>query len=149
MNDKGTEDYLRVGQYVLSCEECTVIGTISEVVEGMARVRLVTDRRHYLAVSILGKGSSDYLPGQLKGKNSEIAKIPLMEKKYDIRVGDVVYASPQPGFLGLEVIVGNMSDVKPDDRKPLLWDISVKPIEDFSRLTDVAILVMDPESNGL
>ncbi|MBW8036693.1 MAG: hypothetical protein FVQ79_13975 [Planctomycetes bacterium] len=148
--DKGADDRLQVGQYVLSCEPYTVIGTISEVVEGMARVRLVTDRRQHLAVSILGKGSRDYLPGQLQGKNSEIAKIPLRsQKKYDIRVGDVVYASPQPGFLGLEVIVGNISEVKPDDREPLLWDISVKPIEDFSRLTDVAILVMDPESNGL
>jgi len=148
--DKGSEDHLRPGQYVLSCGESTVIGTISEVVKGMSRVRLVTDSRHHLPVSILGKGFDGYLPGHLQGKNSEMAKIPLMsQKKYDIRVGDVVYASSQAGLLGLEIIVGSISEVKPDDEAPLLWDISVKPIHDFSLLSDVAIVVMDPESNGL
>ncbi len=148
--DKGAEDHLRLGQYVLCSEQCTVIGTISEVVERMARVRLVTDTRHHLPVSILREGSHNYVLGQLQGKDSEIAKVPLIwRKKYDIQAGDIVYASPSQGFLGLELIVGKISAIKPDDGDPLLWDISVKPIRDFSRLTDVAIVIMDPDSNGL
>lgn len=148
--DKGAEDHLRVGQYVLSSEQCTVIGTISEVVEGMARVRLVTDPKHHLPVSILCEDSQNYVSGQLQGKNSEMAKIPLIRRgKHALQVGDIVYASAQRGFLGIELIVGNISELKPDDGEPLLWDISVKPIHDFSRLSDVAIVVMDPESNGL
>jgi len=148
--DKGTADYLQVGQYVLSADECTVIGTISEVVERMARVRLVTDPKHHLLINILHQGSRNYVPGHLHGKNREIAKIPLIErKKHDIEVGDIVYSSPQQGFLSIEVVVGEVSERKPDDGEPLLWDISVKPIHDLSRLTDVAIVIMDTESNGL
>ena len=148
--DKGSADHLRVGQYVLSTDESTVIGTVYEVVERMARVRLVTDPKHYIPVNILCQSTQSYLPGQLRGKDSETAKIPLVRRnKHDVRVGDIVYASPKQGFLSIELIVGTISERKPDDGEPLLWDISVKPMQNFSQLTDVAIVVMDPESNGL
>ena len=148
--DKGSADHVRNGQYVVSSGRCSVIGTVSDVVERMARVRLVTDPAHHINVNLFGRGSEGNIPCQLWGKGNELAKIPLLaQKEYDISTGDIVYASQRAGFLGLDVVIGTIAEVKSDDSKPLLWDISVRPVQDFSRLKDVGIMIGDPAGNGL
>ena len=148
--DKGSVDHVREGQYVVSSGRCSVIGTVSGVAERMARVRLVTDPAHHIAAGILHRGDKNYIPCQLRGKGKNLARIPLLtQKEYDISTGDIVYASQRAGFLGIELVIGTITEVKPDDAKPLLWDISVRPVRDFSRLKDVGIVIGDPAGNGL
>ena len=147
---KGSKDHIRAGQYVVSSGQCTVIGTVSDVAERMARVRLITDPGHHILVNIFHRESEGYIAGQLRGKSRNLAGIPFLTRKdYDISMGDIVYASQREGFLGLELLIGVVTEVKPDDSEPLLWDISVSPIMDFSRLKDVGIVIGDPEGNGL
>lgn len=148
--DKGSEDHLRPGQYVVSSGRCTVIGTISDVAKRMARVRLVTDPDHHIGAKILPHGGENYITCQLVGKGKNLAQIPLLtQKEYDISVGDIVYASQRAEFLALELLIGTVTEVKPDDTEPLLWDISVRPVLDFSRLQDVGVVIGDPAENGL
>jgi cell shape-determining protein MreC len=148
--DKGSADHVRAGQYVVSSARCSVIGTVSDVIGRMARVRLVTDPTHHIGANILRHGDEDYIPCQLWGKSNNLARIPLLtQKEYDISAGDIVYASQRAGFLGLDLVIGTITEVRPDDAKPLLWDISVRPIHDFSRLKDVGIVIGDPAGNGL
>lgn len=148
--DKGSADHLRNGQYVVCSERCSVIGTVSDVADRMARVRLITDPAHHIAANISRSGDEDDVPCQLQGKGKDLAMIPLLtQKEYHISTGDIVYASQRPGFLGLDLVIGRVTEVKPDDARPLLWDISVRPVRDFSRLKDVGIVIGDPAGNGL
>ena len=74
-------------------------------------------------------------------------KIPLIDHEHDVRVADTVYAAGRAGFLGVPVIVGEVSEVKPDETKPLLWDITVKPVDEFSAITDAAVIVEEVASD--
>ena len=81
---------------------------------------------------------------QGSGKNS--AKVQLVSTKYKIKAGDVVYAQKKPGFLGTPVIVGTVAQCKVNDENPLLWDIAVQPACDLESLTEVAVIVMNPQN---
>ena len=39
------------------------------------------------------------------------------------------------------MVIGEVSRVRPDDEHPLLWDITVKPIDDAYTQTVVAVIV--------
>jgi hypothetical protein len=41
------------------------------------------------------------------------------------------------------LVLGEIIDVRPDDKHPLLWKITVQPAEKMSQLNNVAIIVAD------
>jgi hypothetical protein len=43
------------------------------------------------------------------------------------------------------VITGTVAQCKSNDENPVLWDITVKPACDIEKITDVAVIVMNPE----
>jgi rod shape-determining protein MreC len=142
--NRGSDDGIDVGQYV-SCPSISIIGTIVETHKSTSRVRLVTDANHRMAVEIWREGKKERIYGQLVGTGQNTGKIPLMSKEYDIRTGDTVYAAAVAGLLETPRIIGEVSAVRPDEDNPLLLDISVKPVQDVSGLTDVVVIVVNPE----
>lgn len=137
--NRGQQDGLAQNQYVLANE--SIIGTISEVDTRTAQVRVITDPASRIAVKI-AQLNMDRI---MQGDGNSSAKVQLVSTKYEIEIGDIVYAQKRPGFLGTPVIVGTVAQYKSNDENPLVWDITVKPACDIESLTDVVIIVMNPE----
>jgi rod shape-determining protein MreC len=137
--NRGKEDGLAVGQYVLANE--SVIGTICKADGRTARVRLITDPASQIAVKIEGLNKDRILQGT--GNNS--AEVKLLPMKYRVEVDEVVYAQKKPGFLSTPIIVGTVAQCESNKDNPLLWDIAVKPACDIENLTEVSVIVMNPQ----
>jgi rod shape-determining protein MreC len=157
--NRGSDDGLKKKQYVLSAERGCVIGTISELSANMSRVQLVSDTNHHIMVDIWRDGVNLLISGQMRGDNkmngkmpqsrSKLqGKIPLVETDFDIREGDSVFARIAPGLLETSLIIGKITKIEPDERKPLLWDITVTPVVDIRALTDVAVIVVDMNTSA-
>lgn len=141
--NRGREDGLAKGQFVLGNN--SVIGTISDLSPTRAKIKLITDTTSRIPVTLTRQDGSKLISvteGLMHGAGNGSAKIPLVPMKTDIKTGDLIYARKQPGFLDVPVIAGKLVQCKRDIGNPLLWDISIKPLCDFERLTDVAVIVM-------
>ena len=136
--NRGKEDGLAIGQYVLANE--SVVGTICKVDTRTARIRLITDPASQIAVKIEGLNKDRIL----QGTGGDAAKVKLLPTKYRVEVDEVVYAQKKPGFLSTPVIIGTVTQCESNKDNPLLWDITVKPACDISNLTEVSIIVMNP-----
>lgn len=135
--NRGEIDGLGEGQFVLG--DNSIIGGISEVSPRTAKVRLITDPSSKIAVK-LGK-----LETVIQGDGNGSVKVPLLSIKHKIEIGQEVFACKKPGFLDSPVIIGTVAQCKRDDENPILWDIMVKPACDISKLTDVAVIIMNPK----
>jgi cell shape-determining protein MreC len=143
INLSGQAKFVKPGYYVMGDD--TIIGTISEVNQSSARVRLLTDTRQFLPAGILPEGASDYIPAQLNGAGDGTFKIPLLSRKdHNLQVGDPVYAMKRTGFLETSVLIGKIASVKPDEKQPLLWDVTVQPACNVETLATAAVIVMNP-----
>jgi rod shape-determining protein MreC len=141
--NKGSEAFVQPGQYVLSPQQNSVIGIVRETSEQMARVRLLTDANQSIEVRIRRDGSEKDIGGLMFGTGKTLCKISMIEREQDIKIGDTVYAAPSAGKLDIPIVIGEIVEVRPDDLHPLLWDITVQPVEDMSRLDSVAVIVTD------
>jgi rod shape-determining protein MreC len=136
--NRGTKDGLTRDQFVLANE--SIVGTISRVDDRTAQVRLISDPKSKMAVKI-----SDFNMDRIMHGNGNIsAKVRLVPTRYEIKVGDIVYAQKRPGFLSTPMIVGTVSECKSNDENPLVWDITVQPACDIRDTTSVAVIVMNP-----
>lgn len=145
--NKGTIDGIDKGQYVLgpnisSPDKSSIVGTISEVFESTARVRLLTDPKQNIIVSIERSGKIDPAEFQLVGDGVKACKIPLVSRQTKISQGDTIFAAPRQGLLDTAVVIGEITAAVPDQSKPLLWDITVEPVYDASGLGEVGVIAM-------
>lgn len=131
--NRGRDDALTKEQFVLA--DNSLIGTISDVEARTARVRLFTDPKSNIAVKIAG--SKRYM----KGIGNNLAYIQMVKKQ--VKVGSELMASKKPGFLDTSMIIGKVAQCKLN-AEPLLWDITVKPVCDLQKVTNVHVIVMNP-----
>lgn len=139
--DRGQTDSLTKGQFVLS--DNAVIGTISDVTATRAKIKLITDPTSRIPVKVIrstGDKQISVTDALLHGSSDSTAKIPLIPLKTSIQPGDIVYARQQPG-LNVPIVIGKITQCKKDNKNPLLWDITVKPLYDIEKLTTVAVIV--------
>jgi len=132
--NRGSEDGLAAGQFVLA--DNSVIGTISDVSNRTARVRLFTDPSANIAVQIAG--AERYM----RGAGGRFAVIPMVRQK--AKTGMEVLACKKPGFLPAPMIIAKVVESQRDE-SALLWNIVVEPVCDIEKLTDVAVIVMNPQ----
>ncbi len=134
--NRGRDDGVREGCYVLA--DNSVVGVVSETAGGTSKIRLVTDADSRIAVTI---GSLN-IETLLDGFGNGVAKAQLVPREHKVKKGDKVFALKRDGALGSPVIAGEVVEVKRDDFKPLIWDITVKPVCGVEGLADVAVVVM-------
>lgn len=139
--DKGAADGVRVGQYVLSPEQNSIVGVVRDSAERMARVRLLTDANQSIEVRIRRDGTPMDVGALMVGDGKRGCTVSLVEREKDIRAGDDVYAAARTGALETPMIIGQVSEVTPDEDSPLLWKIMVQPAENASSLKIVAVIV--------
>jgi len=135
--NRGQNDGLQKGQFVLGGN--SIIGTISDVSPRTAKVELITETTSNIAVEIAG------LKAVIQGDGKDSAKVQLLSIKHKVKIGDNVYACKKPGLLDAAMIIGAVAQCKRDDENPLLWDITVKPACDIQKLSDVAVIIMNPQ----
>jgi hypothetical protein len=143
---RGALDGVRPGQYVMS--NGVVIGTVSEISTATARVTLAVNNSHSLEVRIMRENGDDYIRANVKGDGVNFLKVPLVSREFDVKVGDVIYASPNPQFLDTPRVVAEITEVTADKENPLLWDITARVPLDYDELEEVAVVVMETVMEG-
>jgi rod shape-determining protein MreC len=135
--NRGQDDGLKKDQFVLG--DNSIIGTISDVSPRTAKVELITQTTSSIAVEI------DGLKALIRGDGKNSAKVQLVSTKHKIKIGENVYACKKPGLLDTPMIIGIVAQCKTADENPLLWDITVKPACDIQKLTETAVIIMNPQ----
>ncbi|MHC4641830.1 MAG: rod shape-determining protein MreC [Planctomycetota bacterium] len=138
--NRGEDDGLAAGQFVLG--DNSIVGTISDISQRTAQVKLFTDPASKIAVKI-GAANTERL---IQGDGRDSAKVQLMSRKYEVKVGDKVVARKKPGFLDAPIIIGVVAKCSRDDVNPSLWDITVRPVCDIESLKSVSVIVMNPSA---
>jgi len=149
--NRGRKDGLAVDQFVLA--DYSVAGVVGEVDSRTALVRLITDPACKIPVKI-AEGAQLAASPQLdrkaeaatmmQGSGDNFARIRLLPATHKVQPGSVVYARKKPGLLDTAMVVGTVDECVRDHENPLLWDITVKPACELDRLTEVAVVVMNP-----
>jgi len=135
--NRGQSDGLAEGQFVLG--ENSIVGTIQDVLSRSARVKLTTDPDSVIAVKIESLG----LRCIMRGKGNGAAAIEMVGRRHEVKTGLKVYAAPRHGLLDDHIIVGEITACGRDQKAPLLWDITVKPVCNIEQLYDVDVIIMD------
>jgi rod shape-determining protein MreC len=137
--NRGRADELAVGQFVLG--DFSVIGTVSDVSEKTAKVKLITDPTSKLAVRVADLNAG----GRMEGREPGVAVIPQVWVKRDAKrepkAGDRVYALNTPGFPEVPMITAEVVESRRDPNSPLLWEITVQPVCDIASLKRVAVVI--------
>ncbi|TFG49477.1 MAG: hypothetical protein E4H40_02935 [Candidatus Brocadiia bacterium] len=66
-------------------------------------------------------------------------------RKIKPQIGNNVYINEVPGLLDVAMVAGRVSQCKRNEKNPMLWDATVKPVCDIQSLNAVAIIIMNPE----
>ena len=138
--DCGQIDGLKAGQFVMA--DFCIIGKISNVDSGTARVKLFTDKTSSIAITIGDSNVPRILQGIGYNQAKIIPQIPVNKNK--ISVGDKVRLQKTPGLLNVPMIAGIVSQCKRDDEAPSVWDITVQPACDIAQIDDVTVIIMNP-----
>lgn len=141
--NQGQANGLEEGQYVLG--ENAIIGIVSETSRSTSRIRLLTDINANIPVWIWRPPSKKYIQGWMKGTGTEVGKIPLISTEYDVKDGDTVYAAARVGYLETARVIGKVTGLRSDEKKPLIWDITVEPLMKDEDISNVAVIVMNPD----
>jgi len=139
--NEGTQHGVAAGQFVLSPRKNSVVGTVREASETMARIQLLTDSACGIEVRIRRDGTRLDIPAQMFGDGKTGCRIGLIPRDTDIRIGDTVYAAAHTGKLSAPIVIGEIRRVKPDEQNPLLWLIGVEPIENVAALSEVVVVI--------
>lgn len=141
--NQGSTASIRPGQYVLSEQRNCVVGIVEETSEQAATVRLLTDASQSIEVRIRREGTDKDIGAMMFGGSGGMCRISMVDRQQDVREGDTVYAAARPGKLDVPMVIGEVVSVQPDEQHPLLWDITVLPAEDMTRLDQIAVVVAD------
>jgi rod shape-determining protein MreC len=136
--NRGSDDGLTKDLFVIG--DNSVIGTISDLAERTAKVRLFSDASSAVGVNMAGLEINMLMQGD--GGNT--ARIKLVPVKHKIKVGEAVLVRKKPGYLDISMIGGVVQQCRRDDKNAALWDITVKPVCDIAALNNVAVIVMNP-----
>jgi rod shape-determining protein MreC len=140
--NRGKDDGACKDMFVIG--DNSVIGTISDLSARTAKVRLFSDSSSVVQVNIPGMEINMLMQGS--GNNT--AKIKMVPAKHQIKIGSPVMLRKKPGALDSAMVVGEVQQCKRDNKNPALWDITVKPSCDITKLNNVAVIVMNPQDSG-
>jgi rod shape-determining protein MreC len=140
--NRGKDDGLTKDMFVIGNN--SVIGTISEMSARTAKVRLFTDAESTVQVNI-PKVEINML---MQGAGNNSAKIKMVPVKHEIKIGEPVMLRKKPGFLDSAMVIGEVRECKRDNKNPSLWDITIKPRCDITKLNNVAVIIMNPQNSG-
>lgn len=157
--NRGQKDNVRAGQLVLglavgekmdspnlSVGSLSVIGRVASVTEATSHIQLLSDPEFSLAVSVEPNPHREdknwKARGVLQGDALRGIMVKMISTQHPVQVGDVVFATAEPGALPAPLLVGVVDSCKRDDKDPILWSITVRPGPDLKILREV--IMVDP-----
>lgn len=135
--NRGKNDGLAEGQFVLGFN--SIIGTVSDAGPHIARIKLIVDPTSKIEVKI---ADTDRV---MQGNGSNSAKLKFFPAEKKIEIGDYVYTCKKPGFLNYPMIIARVAEIEPDEDNPLSRNITVEPACRLERLSNVAVIIMNPQ----
>ncbi|OHB58987.1 MAG: hypothetical protein A2Y12_19645 [Planctomycetes bacterium GWF2_42_9] len=136
--NRGSADNLKKDQFVIA--DNAVIGRIAEISSRTAIVNLITSKRITVPVEVAGTK----VPRKMTGDGKSAAKISLLQKKYPVKQGTLVYTCKMPGYIDVPFVIGKVSKCRVDADNPLLWDIAVTPAVNIETVSTISVVIMNP-----
>jgi len=157
--NRGSVSEVQPGQVVLA-REC-LIGRVDQVSPYMARVRLLSDKESpRIAVRIASRIGDDFrfidFECSLRGAGMGKMSIENVEARYiessseaeesvagtelRIKVGDLVYTSPDQFGLPAPMVVGRITEITENPLKRLVYNLVVEPLVTIDQLHDVFVI---------
>ncbi len=134
--DRGLEDGLSIGQYVLG--ELSMIGVVSDASPQTAKIRLITAPQSTIPVRLAELNAG----GLMQGTGDGACKIVNVDTKRQVpQEGLRVYAVKTPGFPSIPIVAAEVVHAESDLDTPLLWRITVRPVCDIANLTRVVVII--------
>ncbi|MGE0227075.1 MAG: rod shape-determining protein MreC [Dehalococcoidia bacterium] len=132
--DRGHADGVAVGQPVLGAG-ATLVGTVIEVQEQRARIRLLSDASSAVAAVI----QQSRVAAALVGAEDARLGLDFVSIDAEVMAGDLIVSSPLGGLLPGGLLIGRVTSrqARPQD---LFATIEVEPLTDYARLEHVLIM---------
>ncbi len=137
----GEDDGVLDGMSILSGE--TLLGEITDVSTHTSRVLLVTDPAARPRLVQIGRHASEkftFVPADfmLRGVGGNRMEVQGVSHRFidqkTIEVGDTVMTSASDDRLPVQVVIGKVVDIRPDDDNGVLYDLVVEPLVDATKL---------------
>ncbi|MEZ4554141.1 MAG: rod shape-determining protein MreC [Dehalococcoidia bacterium] len=132
--DRGRADGIAVGQPVLGAG-ATLVGTVTEVQERRARIRLLTDASSAVAAVI----QQSRVAAALVGTEDAHLRLDFVSIDTEVEVGDLIVSSPLGGLLPAGLLIGRVTS-RQARAQDLFATIEVEPLTDYARLEHVLIM---------
>jgi cell shape-determining protein MreC len=133
--NRGRDDGVREGLYVMA-DNC-IIGTVDQISSSAATIKLVTDPSAKMFVQT-EKGVS----GVMNGAGRDACRVQLGSK---IPAGQSIFAGKRPGLLDVPVVIGKVAECR-SGSIPLLYELTIDPACDYSKVENVSVLIMSQPS---
>jgi rod shape-determining protein MreC len=131
--DRGSDDGLHKGMPVITQQG--LVGTISAVTAGAARVQLINDPGSSINVVLQQSGEEAVLNGQITGE----LELGMISQNATVQPGELVMTSGLGGNYPANILVGQVLTVR-NEASALFQTASVQPAVDFSQLSIVLII---------
>lgn len=131
--NSGSDNGLRRGMPVVTQQG--LVGRISGVTAGAARVQLIIDPNSNVNVRLEPSGAQAMIAGSITGEIS----LEMVPQEADVKAGDLVLTSGLGGGFPANIFIGQVSGVRKRDQD-LYQRASVQPVVDFSQLSIVLVI---------
>ena len=136
--NKGRREGVERGMPVVIPEG--IAGLVTDVSRTFAKVLLVVDQNSAVDALI----QRNRARGIIKGEPSGRLLLQYVQRKHDVRVGDVVVSSGLDGVFPKGIRIGYVHEVdKPDSG--IFQQLAVTPYADFEKLEEVLVVLDPPE----
>jgi rod shape-determining protein MreC len=132
--DKGKSDGLAEGMIVLTSQG-SLIGSITDVLEHVAWVTLVTDQTSAVSAMV----QSSRAQGVVAGGPDSTLTMEFVEETADVKEGDMIVTSGIGGRHPQGELIGQVVEVESSPQE-LFKSVHVQPLADLSRIEDVLVL---------
>lgn len=132
--NRGSDDGLRKGMPVVTQQG--LVGQISAVTAGAARVQLINDPGSTVNVLLQQSEIEAVLVGDISGE----VNLELIPQAAKIQAGDIIMTSGYGGNYPSNLLVGQVSTVR-SNAYDLFQSSSVQPAVDFSQLEIVLVII--------
>lgn len=131
--NRGSDDGLRRGMPVVTAQG--LVGRISAVTAGAARVQLITDASSIVNISLESTEASAVLQGSLIGELT----LTLIPQDVGVETGELLLTSGLGGNYPPNILIGQVTGIRSRSFE-LFQTASVQPVVDFARLEIVLVI---------
>ena len=133
--DRGSDDGIAIGNAVIA-EDGIVIGKVSELGQGSATVRLLSDRNSTVAAAIQ---NSERTLGIVEGSGGSLLNFGYIPQNVEIAVNDLVVTSGLEDTVPHGLVIGMINSITSNETDPF-QNAVIEPLVDYRYYTFVSVV---------